>query len=212
MPTRAPGWCRTTEQLRHRRQLPRAWFSRLRRCSRALGSISIRRTSSSSMQAELSATTSQAALALVLANPANATSIVTATVTAAVTDVVGILTRLYAAGARNIVLLNSPNLGATPCGDCAEQSAGDRRCLTQMAGGFNANLATQVNNFRAISPGLNIFLIDAFALQSQVAAKSCGVRICQRHPAMLRPGHGDNAADPVFNGPGRSEHLLLLGS
>jgi outer membrane lipase/esterase len=113
--------------------------------------------------------TSQAALALVLANPANATSIVTATVTASVTDVVGILTRFYAAGARNIVLLNSPNLGATP-GAIALNNPLVSTLLTQMSGGFNANIATQVNNLRAASPGLSIFLIDAFALQSQVAA------------------------------------------
>ncbi len=153
----------------------------------------------------------KAALALVLANPANATTIVTATVTAAVTDVVGILTRLYAAGARNILLLNSPNLGATPAAIATEQSAG-ATLLTQMSGGFNANIATQVNNLRAVSPGLNIYLIDAFALQSQVAGESSGLRICQCHAALLRPGHGDNAADPLLDRRGRSEHVRLLGS
>lgn len=113
--------------------------------------------------------TSLAALELVTANPANATSIVTATVTASVTDVVGILTRFYAAGARHIVLLNSPNLGATP-GAIAQNNPLVTTLLTQMSGGFNANIATQVNNLRAASPGLNIYLIDAFALQSEVAA------------------------------------------
>jgi outer membrane lipase/esterase len=111
----------------------------------------------------------EAALGLVLANPASATTIVGNTVTAALTDVVGILNRLYAAGARNVVLVNSPNLGAIP----ASTLSGNpliTTLLTQMAGGFNANLATQVNNVKAVSPGLNVYLVDAFVLQSQVQA------------------------------------------
>ena len=54
------------------------------------------------------------ALNLALANPANATAIVTATITQGVTDIVGILNRLYAAGARNILFVNVPDIGKTP--------------------------------------------------------------------------------------------------
>jgi outer membrane lipase/esterase len=115
------------------------------------------------------ANTVSAALAMVLANPASASTIATATVTASVTDVVGILTRLYAAGARNILLLNSPNLSTTPLAIGLNNPL-VTGLLAQMAGGFNSNLATQVNNLRFVSPGLNIYLVDLFALQNQVAA------------------------------------------
>jgi len=110
-----------------------------------------------------------AALGLVLANPANATTIVTNTVTAAIVDVIGVLNRLYAAGARNILLLNSPNLGAIPAATLIGNPLVPP-LLTQMSGGFNANLATQLNNMRAVSPGLSVYVVDAFALQSQVQA------------------------------------------
>jgi len=115
------------------------------------------------------ANNAEAALGLVLANPANATTIVTNTVTAAITDVIGVLNRLYAAGARNILLVNSPNLGAIPAATLSGSPLVPP-LLTQMAGGFNANLATQVNNIKAVSPGLSVYLVDAFALQSQVQA------------------------------------------
>ena len=111
----------------------------------------------------------EAALGLVLANPANATTIVTNTVTAAITDVIGVLNRLYAAGARNVLLMNAPNLGAIPAATLIGNPLVPT-LLTQMSGGFNANLATQVINLRAVSPGLSLFVLDAFTLQNQVQA------------------------------------------
>jgi phospholipase/lecithinase/hemolysin len=113
--------------------------------------------------------TSQAALALVLANQASASTIAANTVAASVTDVVGVLNRLYAAGARNIVLLNAPNLGATPAAVLLNNPVVSG-LLTQMSAGFNSNLATQVNNFRAVSPGATVWLMDLFTLQGQVQA------------------------------------------
>jgi outer membrane lipase/esterase len=111
----------------------------------------------------------EAALGLVLANPANATTIVTNTVTAAITDVIGILNRLYAAGARNVLVMNAPNLGAIPAATLIGNPLVPT-LLTQMAGGFNANLATQLNNVKAVSPGLSVYVLDAFTLQNQVQA------------------------------------------
>lgn len=111
----------------------------------------------------------EAALGLVLANPANATTIVTNTVTAAITDVIGVLNRLYAAGARNVLVMNSPNLGAIPAATLIGNPLVPT-LLTQMAGGFNANLATQINNVKAVSPGLSVYVLDAFTLQNQVQA------------------------------------------
>jgi len=110
-----------------------------------------------------------AALALVQANPANAALIATATVTGAVTDVVGILNRFYAAGARNILVVNSPDVGKTPALQALNNPliAG---LATQMSAGFNSNLATQINNVRGVSPGLGIYSLDLYALQTQVQA------------------------------------------
>ena len=109
------------------------------------------------------------ALGLVLKNPANGPVIATATVTAAVTDVANILLRLYAAGARNILLLNSTDIGKTPFA-LASGSPQLIGLATQMSAAFNSNLATQVNNLKAVSPGLNVYQVNVFGLTTQVAA------------------------------------------
>ncbi len=87
-------------------------------------------------------------------------------VTAAVTDVVTVMTRLYSMGARNILLVNSPNLGGTPgvrALGAAAQGAG-----TQLAAGFNQALAGQVTVLTANSPGLRVYTLDAFALFNEL--------------------------------------------
>lgn len=87
-------------------------------------------------------------------------------VTAGITDVVTLVSRLYAAGARHILVANAPDVGATPLaqslGAAAAQGA------TQLAAGFNQNLAAQLTGLQAASPGLNIYLLDLFALSVQV--------------------------------------------
>jgi len=115
----------------------------------------------------------QAALALVLANPTSAATIGNNTVTASLTDVVGILNRLYAAGARNILLLNSGDMSKSVAARALAQSPATAPLvvlLAQMSAGFNSNLATQVNNVKAVSPGLNIYLVDVFSWQNEIAA------------------------------------------
>lgn len=88
-------------------------------------------------------------------------------VTAAITDVVTIVNRLYAAGARHILVANAPDVGATPLAQSlgATAAAG----ATQLAAGFNQNLAAQLNALRAAAPGLNIYVLDLFTLSVQVA-------------------------------------------
>jgi phospholipase/lecithinase/hemolysin len=87
-------------------------------------------------------------------------------VTAGITDVVTLVSRLYAAGARHILVANAPDVGATPLAQSlgAAAAAG----ATQLAAGFNQNLAAQLNGLKAVSPGLNIYLLDLFALSVQV--------------------------------------------
>jgi phospholipase/lecithinase/hemolysin len=87
-------------------------------------------------------------------------------VTAGITDVVTLVSRLYAAGARHVLVANAPDVGATPLaqslGPAAAQGA------TQLAAGFNQNLAAQLTGLQAASPGLNIYLLDLFTLSVQV--------------------------------------------
>ena len=109
------------------------------------------------------------ALNLALANPANATAIVTATITQGVTDIVGIFNRLYAAGARNILFVNVPDVGKTPL----LQSTGNATAIataTTMSAQYNGAIAQQIPNVRAVSPGLVISTLDLFGLLTQVQA------------------------------------------
>jgi outer membrane lipase/esterase len=131
------------------------------------------------------------AAALTLAgNPANAASaaaIPTAIVTGAVTDVVGLINRIYAAGGRHILILNSPNIGNTPRVQAAAAAAaqvGGAAAAQQIIGGatamsvgipnvspgFNGALAQQVAGLRQLLTGVNIYLVDVGALEAQMRA------------------------------------------
>jgi outer membrane lipase/esterase len=89
-------------------------------------------------------------------------------VTAAIGDVVGIVNRLYAAGARNFLVFNAPNVGATPLAQSLGATAAG--AATQLSAGFNQNLAAQLNVLKANAPGMNIYLLDTFALEVQIKA------------------------------------------
>jgi len=92
----------------------------------------------------------------------------TQVVTAAVTDIVNIVLRLYSSGARHILLLNAPDVGRTPrvqaLGAAAIAGA------TQLSFGFNGGLAQQMTGLKAGSPGLNLYQVDLGALSGQFAA------------------------------------------
>lgn len=96
--------------------------------------------------------------------PANATAVITA----GVVDIVTIMTRLYAAGARNILLVNVPNLGSTPL--VRAQGAAAQAGATQVSGGFNQGLAQQTALLVANSPGLKVYTLDFFTLSNQITA------------------------------------------
>jgi phospholipase/lecithinase/hemolysin len=104
------------------------------------------------------------ALTLAATDPTAPTRIVTN----AVTSIVTIMQRLYASGARHIVLLNSTNLGLTPLAQVLGPAA--VAATTQLSAAFNGALAQQVPAIKAISPGLNIYTVDVFALSNQAAA------------------------------------------
>jgi outer membrane lipase/esterase len=106
------------------------------------------------------------ALTQVLGGNANAP---TAVLTAAVTDVVGMITRLYAAGARTIVVLNSVNIGKTPRVTGLNNPVATAGA-TQMSQQFNGALAQQAAALRATSPGLNLLLVDSYAFEAAIQA------------------------------------------
>lgn len=105
-----------------------------------------------------------AGLPLVGAGTITATQLVTA----GVTDVVTIMTRLYAAGARKMLVINTPNVGLTPLVRPAGPAAAG--AATQLAGGFNQGLAGQIPVLVSASPGLTVYSLDAFGIHNAVTA------------------------------------------
>ena len=107
--------------------------------------------------------------ALVTANPALLAPTSTFTqdvVRQAATDIGSVITRLYAAGARHVLLLNSTNLGLHPIVPSTVKPL-----ATGLATGYNGALATQVvPGLKASSPGLNIYYADVGALSNEIAA------------------------------------------
>ena len=103
--------------------------------------------------------------------------------TGAVTNIVGIVNRLYAAGARHILLTNSTDIGKTPQAQAlgAAAVAG----ATQMSNQFNGALAQQLAGMRA-NPGLNLYYLDIGRLTAEAMA----------NPASL--GY-TNVTQPCFN-------------
>jgi outer membrane lipase/esterase len=89
-------------------------------------------------------------------------------ITAGVTDVVTLMTRLYAAGARRMLVVNAPNVGLTPL--VRPQGPAVAGAATQIAGGFNGGLAGQITALVAASPGLTVYSLDTFSIQNAVTA------------------------------------------
>jgi phospholipase/lecithinase/hemolysin len=99
-----------------------------------------------------------------LTNPAAPLAIVTG----AVGNVVSMINKLYAGGARNILLVNSTDIGRTPLvrGLGAVASATASALSTQ----FNSGIALQLPSIRTASAGLTITLLDLGALTTEVLA------------------------------------------
>ena len=106
---------------------------------------------------------------LVSANPAllaPTSTFTTDVVRQGATDIGSVITRLYAAGARHVLLLNSTNLGLHQLVPAAAKPL-----ATGLATGYNGALATQVvPGLKASSPGLNIYLADVGALSNEIVA------------------------------------------
>ncbi len=90
----------------------------------------------------------------------------------AVLNSVNMISRLYANGAQNILLVNSVNIGQTPLvrGQGAAASAG----ATQLSTQFNAGLSAQLPALRAALPFLKLYVLDLGALNAAVIANPSG--------------------------------------
>lgn len=102
-------------------------------------------------------------------------------VAASITDVIGMVNKLYFAGARKVLVINAPNLGVTPA------ATGDGVALPQFSAtnppqplnaaafamavskGFNDNLAAQFTGFKPSWAGLTLTVYDAFPVNYQAA-------------------------------------------
>lgn len=93
--------------------------------------------------------------------------------TQAVTDIVNMVLTLYSAGARQILVANSTDVGRTPyvmsLGTAASTAA------TQLSYAFNAALAQQLAGVKAISSGLNLYVLDVGAFTAEVMANPAAV-------------------------------------
>jgi phospholipase/lecithinase/hemolysin len=84
----------------------------------------------------------------------------------AATDIGNVIARLYAAGARHVLLLNSSNLGLHPAVPSTAKPL-----ATGLATAYNGALATQVvPGMKALNPGLNIYYADVGALSNEIVA------------------------------------------
>lgn len=98
------------------------------------------------------------------ANPAIALGIVND----AVTNIVSQINKLYASGARNVLLLNSTDIGKTPL--VRAQGATAMAAASQLSALFNSGLAAALPGIRSASAGLNLYVLDLGALTAEVQA------------------------------------------
>ncbi|WP_310569031.1 SGNH/GDSL hydrolase family protein [Gemmatimonas sp.] len=88
----------------------------------------------------------------------------------AVANTVAMINRLYAAGGRHILLVNSTDIGRTPL--VRAQGLAAAAGATQLSMQFNAAIATQLTTLRTTLPSLNLDLLDLGALTATVLASS----------------------------------------
>jgi phospholipase/lecithinase/hemolysin len=100
--------------------------------------------------------------------PASQSANVPAAIAGIVNNIVTEILTLYGSGADNFVIVNVPNVGATP----RVQALGPDAAAgaTAIAMGINQGLLQALTIFRGADPTLNLQLLDFFALGNTVAA------------------------------------------
>jgi len=128
------------------------------------------------------------ALTLAQTNPNAPTTVLTG----AVTNVVTIINRLYASGARNILIANSADVGKTPRAQALGPTASAG--ATQLSAQFNGALAQQIAQIRPNSPGLNLYVLDVFALNAEAIANPAALG----YTNVMAPCFNDLVAPPTL--------------
>ena len=85
-----------------------------------------------------------------------------------VSNLAAMVGKLYAAGARNILIANSTDVGKTPL--VRAQGALASATATALSTQFNTGLAAQLPALRTASAGLKLYLLDLGALTAEVVA------------------------------------------
>lgn len=86
----------------------------------------------------------------------------------AVTNIATIISKLYAGGARHVLVLNSTDIGRTPL--VLAQGASVAAVASGLSAQFNAGLAAQLVASRTAAQGLTIYTVDLGAFTAQVVA------------------------------------------
>jgi outer membrane lipase/esterase len=86
----------------------------------------------------------------------------------AVTNVATMISKLYAGGARHVLLLNSTDIGRTPL--IAAQGAALTGLASGLSAQFNTALAAQLPAIRSAAQGLTVYTVDLGVLTAQVIA------------------------------------------
>jgi outer membrane lipase/esterase len=124
------------------------------------------------------------ALFAAVSDPTLATS--EAIIDAAIDAQVDGVAQLHAAGARQFLILNAPNLALTPIvAGLGPQAVADALSLTQK---FNAGLATALDQLESSLPTIEIIRFDVFALLSTLAADPAAFGIRNTIDPCLRSG------------------------
>lgn len=121
--------------------------------------------------------------------------------TGAVTNVFGMVARLYSAGARHIVLSNSTDVGKTPRAQALGPTA--VAGATQLSLQFNGGLAQQLPAIRAASPGLNLYFLDVGAFTAEAMANPAALGFTNVTQACLN----DLLPTPTFCGAAASGYF-----
>jgi phospholipase/lecithinase/hemolysin len=91
-----------------------------------------------------------------------------ATVDAAVNNEMQFLGGLVADGARNLLVLNVPDLGKTP--DAAAHGAAYQAEASQLSAQYDTLLQSDLNSFAAANPDVHLTTLDTYALLDQAVA------------------------------------------
>ncbi len=131
-----------------------------------------------------------------------------ATVSAAVGNEMQFLDGLVADGARNLLVLDVPDLGTTPLG--AGQGAAQAASLTTDSAWYDALLRLNLGSFAMANPAVHVTTVDTFALLDQVRADPTAYGFSVTGAPLLDSGLLAASGGPVSAAAGRESAGYLF--